>query len=83
MFGIRDQGRSIMTRCWKDLRQELEHIVFTKGATNVAHMIPAGRKTVYRLINGETQTPSRAMKACVERMVDRECQVTHQPSTED
>lgn len=74
-----------MTRCWNDLRQELEHIVFTKGATNTAHMIPANRRTVYRLINGETQRPSRAMKACVERLVEKERlgQVPQSQSTED
>ncbi len=60
-----------MTRCWQDLKQELEHIVFTKGATNVAHMIPASRSTVYNLI-GETKNPSHAMRDCVERMVERQ-----------
>ncbi len=74
-----------MTRCWDDLRQELEHIVFIKGVTNTAHMIPADRSTVYRLIKGETGRPSRAMKACVERMCDkqRSSQVPHPQSTED
>ena len=61
-----------MTRCWKDLRQDLEHIAFVKGVTNVAHMIPASRSSVYNLINGSVQTPSRAMKSCVERMVERQ-----------
>lgn len=73
-----------MTRCWKDLRQDLEHVVFIKGATNVAHMIPADRSTVYRLINGETQRPSRAMKACVEHMIERQrsSQVQQSDSTD-
>jgi len=75
-----------MARCWNDLRQDLEHIVFTKGPTNVAHMIPAHRATVYRLISGEIQRPSKAMRACVERLVERQknpSQVRHPDSTED
>lgn len=74
-----------MTRCWADLRQELEHVVFIKGATNVAHMIRANRATVYRLISGETQSPSGPMRACVELMVERQrsSQVRHPASTED
>lgn len=71
--------------CWADLRQELEHVVFIKGATNTAHMIPASRRQVYNLINGKTQRPSLAMKACVEAMVERQrsCKVAHPASTED
>jgi chemotaxis regulatin CheY-phosphate phosphatase CheZ len=61
-----------MTRCWKDLRQELEHIAFTKGVTNTAHMIPASRGAVYNLINGTAQKPTKAMKACIERLVERQ-----------
>jgi len=74
-----------MSRCWKDLRQELEHIAYRKGVTNTAHMIPADRGTVYRLISGETQKPSLAMKACVERMVElqRSSQVQQSDSTSD
>lgn len=70
-------------RSWDDLRDDLEHIAYQKGITNTAHMIPSCRKTVYRLINGETQTPSRAMRDCVERMVERQksCHLTQPDNT--
>lgn len=74
-----------MTRCWQDLKQELKHIAYTKGITNTAHMIPADRSTVYRLISGETEKPSQAMKACVERLIEkqRSSQVPQSDNTAD
>ena len=70
-------------RSWDDLRDDLEHIAYQKGITNTAHMIPASRSQVYRLISGETRRPSRAMRACVEGMVERQSssQVEHSDNT--
>jgi len=69
-----------VTKPWSELREELERLVFARGVTNVSHLIPAGRSTVYRIINGDTQTPCRAIQSGVERLVReyRLSKVAHQ-----
>lgn len=58
-----------MSKRWHELRDGLARVVFTKGVENVAREIPAHRVTVYRLINGDTQHPTHAIQAGVERLV--------------
>lgn len=58
-----------MTKRWNELRENLQRAVFSRGVDDVARAIPAHPVTVYRLINGVTQHPSRAIQAGVERVV--------------
>ena len=61
-----------MKRSWPDTRNDLRRIVFKRGYQDVADEIPAHRVTVYRLVNGEIREPSKALRKCVEDVVDRE-----------
>lgn len=56
-------------KSWDQLRVELRTVVFRRTAEDVAREIPASRSTVYRIITGEVQRPSRAIRAGVERVV--------------
>lgn len=58
-----------MNEDWQTLRVKLRRIVLRLGATVVASEIPAERSTVYRLIDGDTRRPSRAVRAGIERIV--------------
>jgi hypothetical protein len=57
---------------WEDLCKRLERVVFRRGVQAVADEIPAARRTVYRLLHGETKRPTRALLAGVERVVSEE-----------
>ena len=52
-----------------DLRERLRHVVRMRGAERVADEIPTDRRTVFRLLSGETRRPSLAIVAGVERVV--------------
>jgi len=54
---------------WPSMRRQFARIAAKRGVQVVADAIPAGRDTVYRLIRGETQYPTRAVRAGVERIV--------------
>jgi len=54
---------------WNDLREDFQREVFSQGIAKIAEAIPADRSTVYRLLKGETERPSNAIKAGVERVV--------------
>lgn len=54
---------------WEDTRRDFCRIAAQKGVARVAEEIPAGRDTVYRLIRGTTEQPTRAVKAGIERIV--------------
>lgn len=58
-----------MSKSWQELRPDFERVVFARGMSNVAHLIPADRATVYRLLRGDTQRPTRAVLAGIERVV--------------
>jgi hypothetical protein len=55
---------------WESIRDEFRRLARREGITNIAREIPADRRTVYRLIDGPTQTPSRAVFAGIERLVN-------------
>ncbi len=55
---------------WSDLEDDFRRVVFQGDVDKIAAQIPADRSTVYRLIKGETQNPSSATKAGVERIID-------------
>ena len=57
---------------WTETRDELRTIVFRRGYRAVAAEIPAARSTVYRLVNGEIREPSKALRRCVEQVVERD-----------
>lgn len=54
---------------WVETREQLRALVDRYGADSVAAAIPAGRTTVYRLVGGATQTPSRAVQKGIERVL--------------
>lgn len=54
---------------WPDLRLKFRRIAAREGVSRIADEVPADRKTVYRLISGETQRPTRAVRAGIERVV--------------
>ena len=57
-------------RSWDELRSDFEHVAFKSGIENVADAIPADRATVYRILNGSTQRPTRAVQQGIERVVE-------------
>lgn len=57
---------------WDEMRVRLERIVFSRSVGEVADAIPAGRRTVYRIIRGEVQRPTRAIRAGIERLIDED-----------
>ena len=56
---------------WKDLREQLQNECFRKSVAQVARELPIGRSTIYRLINGETSSPSLAIRDALERLTER------------
>jgi len=54
---------------WAELADDFRRVAFARGVEIVADAIPADRATVYRLLNGVTQHPTRAIRAGVERVV--------------
>ena len=57
---------------WTETRDELRRIVFRRGYQLVAEDIPTHRSTLYRMVNGEIREPSKALRRCVERVVERD-----------
>lgn len=59
---------------WDELRVHFSRLVGRLGVEKVAHDLPADRKTVYRLLKGETQHPTLAIRAGVRRLLEAEKQ---------
>lgn len=59
-------------RSWSQLQSEFRRVVLRRGmkVQEIADAIPAGRTTVYRLMSGDTKTPTRAVREGIERLVD-------------
>ena len=57
-------------KSWAELRSAFCHVAFQRGIEVVAGEIPAGRATVYRIVRGETENPSLAIRAGMERVVN-------------
>lgn len=60
-----------MAKDWKDLREDAERLAHLYGVINFARKIPAGRSTVYRILNDQV-TPCKAIQQNIERMVAEE-----------
>ena len=62
-----------MTKSWDELRREFRMVILRRGPVTVAEVaerMHVGRRTVYRLMSGETQKPSGPMRDVVERFVE-------------
>ena len=59
-------------RSWDETRREFCRFAAKEGVRKVADQVPAGFKTIYRIISGETGTPTKAIKQSIERIVDKE-----------
>ena len=67
-----------MGKRWEETREDLAHLVFKRGAINVARMIPASRSTVYRLLADDSPAPCAAIRQGIERAADQKTsQVRH------
>lgn len=60
-----------MVQKWDVLEGPFRALVFRDGVREVAKKIPMDRATVYRIINGETRRPCQAIRAGVERVLER------------
>lgn len=60
----------MMTDDWPETRREFQRMCAKEGARRMAERLPAGHATVYRIISGETDKPTRAVKAAIERVVE-------------
>lgn len=58
-----------MTR-WDEIRDRFREMFGSRRVRDIADEIPADRKTVYRLYNGETKKPSRAVQRGIERLLE-------------
>lgn len=54
---------------WDKTRSEFLRIAAINGVYAIAEQVPAGPNTIYRLIRGETDMPTRAVRAGIERIV--------------
>lgn len=54
------------------MRRVLRRDSFRGSVQKLADAIPAGRDTVYRLLKGETENPTRAVRAGIERLIGEE-----------
>lgn len=57
---------------WAEIRQDFCRLTAKRGVVKMAADIPADRVTVYRLLKGETQQPTKAVQAAIERVVEEE-----------
>ena len=58
-----------MTGDWEETRKTFRRIAAKEGIRRIAGEVPAHHATIYRLIRGDTQEPSRAVRAGIERVV--------------
>jgi hypothetical protein len=59
-------------RSWDETRREFCRFAARKGVKSAAQKVPCDRETIYRLMRGETQRPTKAIKQSIERIVDKE-----------
>lgn len=55
---------------WPETFRKFRHVVAREGVARIAEEIPADRETVYRMLRGDTGTPTRAVRAGIERVVE-------------
>lgn len=58
-----------MREDWSNTQAKFRHIAATMGVRRIAKELPAHHATVYRLIRGDTQQPTHAMRAAITRIV--------------
>jgi len=56
---------------WDRTRELFRRVAAREGIRRVAEQIPAHHATVYRLLEGETECPTRAVRAGIERIVQQ------------
>lgn len=54
---------------WPTTRAEFCKLAACEGVRKIAERVPADPVTVYRIMSGETQNPSRAVRENIERLV--------------
>jgi len=63
---------------WDRVRTDFCRLTARKGVVKMAADLPAAQTTVYRLLNGETQRPTKAMQAAIKRVVEDDRKETDQ-----
>lgn len=58
-----------MTR-WDEIRDRFRELFGRSRVRDLAEEIPASEKTVYRLYNGETSKPSKAIQRGIEKLLE-------------
>lgn len=58
-----------MQRPWEETRQEFRRIALRVGVSTIAREITINRRTVYRLMDGDTQRPHQLTRQRVEDLV--------------
>ena len=56
---------------WRETLRAFRRIAAKQGLGKIADEIPADRTTVYRLVGETTTTPTRAIRAGIERVVKK------------
>lgn len=56
---------------WRKTCEAFRRIVAKRGVSKVANEVPVNRATLYRFIRGDTESPSRAVRAGIERIVQQ------------
>ncbi len=59
-----------MNETWERTWIEFRRVAAKEGIDKVAAEVPADRATIYRLIRGDTERPTRAVRAGIERIVE-------------
>lgn len=54
---------------WPQTRERLRQLVEQQGPTTVAVSIPVHRVTLFRLLRGDTKSPSLPTQECIQRFV--------------
>jgi len=58
-----------MTEEWDDTYRKFRHIAAREGVKRTAESVPTDPSNLYKLLRGDTQRPSRAVRAGIERVV--------------
>jgi len=56
---------------WRKTCEAFRRIVAKRGVAKVADEVPVNRATLYRFIRGDTERPSNAVRAGIERIVQQ------------
>ncbi len=59
-----------MDEDWPNTRAKFRRIAAQVGIRQIAKDVPASHTTIYRLISGDTNQPSHAVRAAIRRIVD-------------